>query len=46
MKPCEKKDFECKDNDYIIFRATKHLLANTLTCYALMHISPAQYIHK
>ncbi|GMT33191.1 hypothetical protein PFISCL1PPCAC_24488, partial [Pristionchus fissidentatus] len=25
---------------------TKHLLANTLTCYALMHISPAQYIHK
>ncbi|GMT04552.1 hypothetical protein PENTCL1PPCAC_26726, partial [Pristionchus entomophagus] len=26
--------------------ATKHLLANTLTCYALMHISPPQYIHK
>ncbi|KAF8384899.1 hypothetical protein PRIPAC_74041 [Pristionchus pacificus] len=26
--------------------ATKHLLANTLTCYVLMHISPAQYIHK
>ncbi|GMR32214.1 hypothetical protein PMAYCL1PPCAC_02409, partial [Pristionchus mayeri] len=26
--------------------ATKHLLANALTCYVLMHVSPTQYIHK